>query len=456
MIGMKKVRRGAGILVLGAGLTWLGACDAVDELLKVSNPSQLMEEQADDPALVGILVNSVAGAMVGTFDYSVVWVGQMFTDESIGGVNWESTMRLSQRLVQYYETDPNNRFAAFHNVRAMADSVAGRFRNGLIPNPGSDWRMAFALAYAGYGYIFLADIMCEATVQVGEKIYQPLELYELAADRFAEALQVAQAANHTQVANLARVGLARSYLNLGNYGQAQTYASQVAPGFKWWVQYAGDDNLDAPGNYKYTNVSGANHNLGVHPTFLAGGPSNWMVQDLQPFLTDPRLQHWPRWRTGHNQQSPLYTPYQPLGYSGYNGQTIASGGQPAAFTRGDDVLLADELEAKYIYWEAVDAQGSDPGGVLAFVNERRAVGNWEPVILTGNALTMELRHQKGIDTYLRGIRLGDLRRWLRNGDNMFPSGPHPVPGWDFYGDATCLPLPRWEYEGNPNIRYTGG
>jgi hypothetical protein len=451
MTGMRKFRRGAGILVLGAGIAWLGACDAIDDLLKVSNPEQLMEEQADDPALADILVNSVAGAMVGTFDYSVIWVGQMFTDESILGVNWENTARLGQRIVQYYEGDANGRFAAFHNVRAMADSVAGRFRGGMIPNASSDWRMAFALAYAGYGYIFLADIMCESTIDVSAKIYQPLELYEIAAERFAEALQVAQAANHDQLANLARVGLARAHLNLGNYGQVQTYASQVTPGFKWWVQYAGSDNLDAPGNNMFSNVSGANHNIGVHPVFLAGGPSNWMVQNLEPFLTDPRLQHWPRWRTGHNVLSPLYTPYQTLRYSGYNGQTIATGGQPAAFTRGDDVLLADELEAKHLYWEAVDAQGSNPTGVLAFVNERRAAGNQDPVSLSGKPLTMELRQQKGIDTYLGGIRNGDLRRWLRGGDDMFPSGTHPTEEWGQYGDATCFPLPSNEYDGNPNI-----
>jgi tetratricopeptide (TPR) repeat protein len=451
MTGMRNFRRGAGILVLGAGIAWLGACDAIDDLLKVSNPSQLQEEQADDPALAGFLVNSVAGAMVGTFDYSVVWVGQMFTDESVLAVNWEATARLGQRIVQYYEGDANNRFAAFHNVRAMADSVAGRFRNGMISNASSDWRMAFALAYAGYGYIFLADIMCESTIDVSAKIYQPLELYEIAVERFAEALQVAQAANHDQLANLARVGLARAHLNLGNYAQVQTYASQVAPGFKWWVQYAGDDNLDAPGNNMFTNISGANHRIGVHPVFLAGGPGNWMVQNLEPFLTDPRLQHWPRWRTGHNALSPLYTPYQTLRYSGYNGETIATGGQPAAFTRGDDVLLADELEAKHLYWEAVDAQGANPTGVLAFVNERRAAGNQDPVSLSGKALTMELRQQKGIDTYLGGIRNGDLRRWLRGGDDMFPSGTHPTEEWGQYGDATCFPLPSNEYDGNPNI-----
>jgi hypothetical protein len=109
------------------------------------------------------------------------------------------------------------------------------------------------------------------------------------------------------------------------------------------------------------------------------------------------------------------------------------------------------LEAKHLYWEAVDAQGANPTGVLAFVNERRAAGNQDPVSLSGKPLTMELRQQKGIDTYLGGIRNGDLRRWLRGGDDMFPSGTHPTEEWGQYGDATCFPLPSNEYDGNPNI-----
>jgi hypothetical protein len=68
---------------------------------------------------------------------------------------------------------------------------------------------------------------------------------------------------------------------------------------------------------------------------------------------------------------------------------------------------------------------------------------------------MELRDQRGRDLYLGGFRLGDLRRWLRNGDDMFPSGPHPVAEWGDYQDATCFPIPVEEYEGNPNLNKPG-
>jgi len=102
-------------------------------------------------------------------------------------------------------------------------------------------------------------------------------------------------------------------------------------------------------------------------------------------------------------------------------------------------------------YEAMLEQGGNEAEVLAFVNERRAVGNQDPVDLSGDALKMELRDQRGRDLYLAGYRLGDLRRWLRNGDDMFPTGQHPNEQWGQYGTATCFPLPLEEYEGNPNL-----
>jgi hypothetical protein len=454
MIGIKRIRRGVGVLALGVGLAFLGGCEAVDKLLVVSNPSQLQESAANDAALISILVNSVEGAMVGLYDDPFIWRGSFFTDQQITGINWEQTARLSQRIVQFDEGDADLMFSDIHDLRAMADSVAGRFREGLLEGYSSDWRYAYALAYAGYGYIFLGDAMCESTVNVGETIYGPQEMYGFAVERLMEALQVAGAAGDTDIQNLARVGLARAHLNLGNYNDVVTYATAVDAGFEWWIQYApiGDE---APSNVMYDRISGQNHAIGVHPHFLAGGPDNWLRDHLEPFLTDPRVQHWPYWRQGHNALSPLYTPYQGLRYSGYNGQTIASGGQPAEYQAETDILLADTLSAMHNAWEAIDAMGSDPAGVLAFVNTRRAVGNWDPVDLSGQALTMELRDQRGRDLFLGGFRLGDLRRWLRGGTDMFPSGPHPTAEWGNYGDATCYPMPEEEYEGNPNINKPG-
>jgi hypothetical protein len=455
MVDLRSLRWGIGLLTLGVGLASLGGCDAADNLLEVSNPAELQEGDVNDAALIPILVNSVEGAMVDALDYYQIWIGSMFTDQQVTGVNWEQTARLSQRIVEYDEGDADDIFSNLHDLRAMADSTVGRFKGGLLENASSDWRTAYAQAYAGYGYMMLADNMCASTFDVGKTIFQPLDIYTMAVERFEDALSIAGAAGDVDIQDLARVGLARAHLNLGDYSQVVSYAQQADTGFEWWIQYAGDDNQDAPGNNMFTNISGANHRIGVHPNFLAGGPDNFLKNDLEPFLTDPRVQHRPNWRTGHNALSPLYTPYQGLRYSGYNGATIATGGEPAEFTRGDDILLADHLEARHHMMEALDALGSDEAGVLAFVNERRAVGNQAAVNLSGSALTMELRDQRGRDLFLGGFRLGDLRRWLRRGSDMFPTGTHPVEEWGSYGTATCFPIPVAEYEGNPNINKPG-
>lgn len=455
MIGIRHIRKGVGLLTLGVGLAFLGGCDAVDKLLVVANPDELQEGAVNEVALIPVLTASVEGAMVDVLDYYQIWLGSMFTDQQITGVNWEQTARLSQRIVRYDEGDADGMFSNIHDLRAMADSVVGRFKGGLLADANSNWRTAYAQAYAGYAYIMLADNMCESTINVGETIYQPLDLYGMAVERLEDALSLAGSAGDSDIQNLARAGLARAHLNLGNYSQVVSYAQQVSTDFQWWVEYADDSNQDAPGNNMFDNINGANHRIGVHPHFLAGGPSNWLKNDLEPYLTDPRVQHYPYWRVGHNVLSPLYTPYQGLRYSGYNGQTIASGGEPAKFTRGDDILLADYLSARHDMMEAINAQGSDAAGVLAFVNERRAVGNQAAVNLSGSALTMELRDQRGRDLFLGGFRLADLRRWLRGGTDMFPSGPHPTEEWGAYGTATCFPMPVEEYEGNPNINKPG-
>ncbi len=439
--------RVARVAAMGLVVAGVAACSTFDNILEVQNPEELNEEILDgNSALLDVLVNSVTGEFEDALDDPFIWRGSMFTDETLTGINWEQTARLNQRIVEFDEGDADLMFYQISRARQIADSVGGRMREAGLT---SDARYAKTLAYAGYSYILLADAMCQATVNVGSDIYEPLELYQFAVDRFTAALAVAGTGD---LATMARVGLSRAQLNLGNYAAAITAAQAVPDDFRWYALYT-DANPDVY-NVLESRVTGNNHSLGVSPQFLAGGPERFGQQNLTEFLTDPRVQHLPDWRLGHNQLTPLYTPSASLMMSNYNGETRASGGTPADIERDSDIAFASGLEARHNMFEAMMAQGGNDAAVLAFVNERRAVGNQDPVTLSGNALKMELRDQRGRDLYLAGHRLGDLRRWLRQGDDMFPSGVHPVDQWS-YGNATCFPLPREEYEGNPNINLPG-
>lgn len=443
------------LLVAALGLVLAAGACSFDEVLTVQNPDELPEDLLDNnPAFINVLVAGVRGDFASALDDPFIWRGSMFTDETLTGINWEQTARLNERIVQFDEGDADLMFSQISRALAQADSVSGRIKQ-VVEGSSSDERLATTLAYAGYGYILLADAMCEATVNVGSVLHQPTELYQFAVERFNEALPVAQMSGAEDIENLVYVGLTRAHLNLGNYQQVIDIAQNVPEDFRFYAEYK-EPEVE---NVVAGRTQGSNHSLSVHRHFLANPAEYGTDYDQTPDLTDPRVQHFPTWRLGHNRLTRIYTPYAPLMWSTFNGETVASGGQPSDLREpendGADIAFASGLEARHNMWEAYDALGSDPDGVLQFVNERRAFGNQSNVNLTGDDLTMELRDQRGRDLFLAGYRLGDLRRWLRNGDDMFPSGQHPVTEWGDYGDATCFPLPIEEYEGNPNINLPG-
>jgi hypothetical protein len=445
-----SVRRVGNAALLGTLVFVVASCSTIDGILDVNNPEELNERFVNDEALVGVLLNGVIGDFQEMYSDPFVWRGSMITDEQVTGINWEQTARLNQRIVQFDEGDADLMFSDLSLARAQADSLIGRLLGGLSASPTDDESLATAYAYAGYSYIILADAMCEATINVGATIHQPLELYQFAVDRFTAGLPIATAAGRDDLVDLINVGLSRAHLNLGNATEAMDAAALVTTDFVHWVDY--NDSDDRTYNVLEERITGGNHALGVHPTFVAGGPANFGTQDLDAELTDPRVQHEPSWSTGHNALTKLYKPKSGLMFSNYNGETFESGGEPAIYERGTDIAMATYLEAMHNYYEAAGPSGNGPfGTTLDFVNARRAVGNQAAVALADQALMDELRFQRGKDLYMAGYRLGDLRRWLRAGDDLFPSGAHPNAQWGNYGDATCYPLPKEEYEGNPNI-----
>jgi hypothetical protein len=451
-----------GVFALALAVLPLAACDTIDDLIRADNPAELLEDELNDATLAQVLTNSIQGRLAIMYDDYIIWRASMITDEQVTGINWEQTARLNERFVRYdQETAMFGHLSAY---RFQGDSVSGRLRN-LLANPNSDRRLALALAHSGYGYNFIGEIMCEATLNVGATVYTPMQMFEMAIPRFEEAIQIATAAGSAadRIRNLARVGLARAALNANQMEKAmaavsggnQYGANPVPADFVWWIEY--QDGVVT--NAMESRVVGANHSLGVHPRFLSG---NWLQNGLIATQTDPRVQHWPNHRAGHNANSPLYTPFAGIRYSVYNGRTIAAAGThtganaPALYTRSMSIALASGVEARHHYYEAAGATGTGPWGTtLEFVNARRAYGNQPAVAYAGAELMSELRDQRARDTYMGGFRLGDLRRWERQGVNdprhVFPSGDHPVAGWAYH-DATCFPLPLQEYVGNPNIR----
>lgn len=432
---MKKhsIKNGAARALMVFGLVGaLGACDALDNLLSVTNPATIREDQLDDPTLANILVNTVVGDFQAMYA-DLAYAGAIFTDEAVTGHNFETWMEVDLRqLREDNGTMAGNTYVPLQRTRFSADSISGRLRT-LIPEASQDLRLARTLAYAGYTYVLMGEYLCEAPINLSAA-FSSSELTGMAVPRFEEAVRVAaaaraagaRAASADSLMHLANVGAARAHLQLGNLARAAEHAALVPANFEFWVAHS--DNSGRERNPFHFHTSGSNRNLGVDPSFQG--------------LNDPRLPHTAASTLGHNRLTRLFTPFQPLNFEQWDPTT------PAVFHRDTNIRFSSGLEARHIRAEAEGPTAA----TLEFVNQRRAVANQAPVALEGDALMAELRDQKRRDFYLSGQRLGDLRRYLATGvGNFFPQGQHPNVEWGTYGDDTCFIIPLAERTGNPNL-----
>jgi len=223
---------------------------------------------------------------------------------------------------------------------------------------------------------------------------------------------------------MARVGLGRAHLQLGNDQQAIAAVQNVPAGFEFYVYRSSNSSRET--NLNAAQWISTDSWLGVDPRFQN--------------LNDPRLRHIEQPKFGLN-SNPVYVPFRPRAYQGWTAD------EPKPIDLNTGYILASGLEARYIIAEASGANVQ----TLAFVNERRAVGNQDAVNFSGGELLAELREQKARDFFLTVHRLADLRRYLdRYGVDMFPSGNYPF-GNSAYGSARCFIIPQSELSGNPNL-----
>jgi hypothetical protein len=443
------------LLRLSAAFVAGGFCFAgCHEALDVTNPAVIPEASLNDESLINTLVNTTVRAVTANYD-DYVFYSAILTDEGVNGTNDYRSGELSQRIIELANADVGP-YQQLAQERAVTDSISSRIA-ALVPQPGSDLRLARAYALAGYSYVFYGEFMCAAPMNGGPML-QDDSLFKLGVDRFRKAIAIATAADTGKtkvvadsILNLARIGAARAALNLNDKANAQAFASAVSDqNFHWDIQYL---NQSSPVNLTNSvwghNQSGATLQLGVHP--LMQGLNDPRVAYVQP----PAGANCP---LGHNQLTQICLPFATEGYASFVYPTAttssnwsASGG---AIGPATNIQLANALEAQYVIAEANGPTAS----TLAFVNARRAYGK-EPPLSAGADVMAGLREEKRRDFYLRGTRLGDLRRYKGGrypGDatgvgDFFPTGTHPNAQWGLYGSATCYIVTNAEMNANPNI-----
>ncbi len=457
---------GLRLLAISAGLIlFSGACN----LLDVTNPDVVPASNLSDPnALPTIRAGAIgdfdlayggsgASGSSGTAEGQILATG-MLGDELINTETFPDRVQEDAR-----QTDPSSGtfatvFINLSRARASTEGAAAKFK--ALSDTTTNSGYSEMLSLSGFTYIMFAEGYCSGVpitnlTPSGSLVFgTPLttvQLLDTAIARFTAALNAT--AGSATMTNLARVGLARANLDLGNFAAAGTAAAPVPTSFSYLTQY--DLNTTRQNNGVFNGIR----------NFKRYGIADKEGGVGYPYIStaDPR--------------TPIFR--SPGTNKGFDGVTPQFD-QLRYWDKKADIPLASGLEARMIQAEAF-LQAADTVNFMAELNRPR-VDTVPQYILAGNpaapttttpapiapmaalatpanpaASIALLFSERARWLWLTGHRLEDLRRMVRVGgggygmapNTVWPNGPYFKNGLTYGGDYN-LPVPLIE-QNNPNF-----
>ncbi len=413
MRNLKKLASSA----IAAGALFLTGCG---DWLTVPNPTVIDANQldpvADAPVLALSAQQNFATAYGWLISYSSWFVGETDVSETFPTRN-----EFGRRDITIQNGSLN---ADVWTPLSQAAASAYLVLNAGLPDPASNINVARADLFLGFSYVFMAENFCQGTVLSGAPL-TTANMLDSAVAHFTSAASEGDAAGGQgpTMANAARVGLARAYLQAGNTSAAITAANSVPAGFNYNLNYVDDLANRARLSNRMWQFVRDRGSLAVAPIWRTSDPRvPWLVTSQ-------------------------YTP-QDAAYATDRGVPYAIQQKYPSYS--SPIRLASKLEADYI---AAEAQGTSQQ--LNLIQARRAANGQAAYggPTDADSVMTEFLTQKGLDFYLEGKRMGDFRRHPDNiigvpvsGSTYWKAGFAPV------GTNTCYPLPVQETDNNPNFK----
>lgn len=307
--------------------------------------------------------------------------------------------------------------------RWVAESGVERLREVMGDEFSSYDLGARALIYAGYSNRIAGENLCEAVIDNG-----PVEphtvFFERAEDHLTEAIDIANSIGDSDLLHTALAGRAQVRLHLGDWNGAVEDAEQVPESFTFEAVYS-DGNEDHYNHLYYLNENNPFRSFSAVDTYYEG---------YYEETGDPRVS----WDTDPEVPTAEFD-WVPWLF-------------PTKFTsRADNVNLASGREMHLIRAEALLRDGQWQQAMELINGLRTSVTSDE----TGEPLPeweaesseeawTHLKRERGIELWLEGRRMGDLRRWI---DEDAPGEMEDMTD----RVRLCLPISENERRSNPNI-----
>jgi starch-binding outer membrane protein, SusD/RagB family len=415
---MMRIFKSTGIL----GVACAAALASAGCNLDVNNPT-VIDAATFNPNTDGTTLALSAQTNFYIAFQSVALFGGLISDELWTGAARLQTKRLAARV--FASTDDINAdfFGPLSLAIASNENAIGALQGG--PNAATDLNLARASMNMGFALELMAETMCAGVIQGGPQL-SDTQLLDSAITRLTNAVTVAGAAGSAgaSIVNASNVGLARAYLQKGDYTKAGQAAALVPASFSVNVLTSANVSTQATlGNQLYGSTVGGQ----------LVAPQRYRVIDTRLPIDSSR--------TGSTLNGVKY-----VAQAKYN-------------SYGDPIRLASGLEAQYIGAEAALHGTGSTAAALTVINARRAAGG--QVAYSGGtdslSVITELLNQRARDFWLEGKKLGDLRRnpsvdllSVLTDPKDFPFYvPNKTP--PVFGTTFCAPIPPQETGANPNF-----
>lgn len=414
----------------------VGACDS---LLEVTDPDIVTPASLANEAGVATLRAGALGDMAVALDGAASGHGAtagltvmsgLMSDEFDYSGTFPTRREADTRLLKADNSTMNRIYSNLHRARAAAEAavgLAGEFGGG--GSTTSELQSIVGFAYAIFAETFCAGVpFSTAPADGGELQFgMPLttdQMFAASGDWFDQALSGAAG----DLANLAKVGKARSLLGQGQIAAASAAVAGVPTEFVYNIEHSTNSRRQENGIFVMTTVR---RQYSVAEVKGINGINYRSAMD-------PRIP-WDGGTAFGQDDRTLY--YNQLKYTSSNAS----------------VVLASGIEARLIEAEAmIAANGAGVNAQVAGIHDAlRATMGLDPVDLTGmtqDQLRAYHFRERAFWLYATGHRQGDLRRLVRvYGEpvaSVFPWGEYFKGGQ--YNTLVNFPVPESE-RNNPNF-----
>jgi hypothetical protein len=407
-----------GPILVGAAVLGIAGCN-----MDVVNPN-VIDAGTFDPTTDGQTLSLSAQTNFFFAFQNVALYGGIISDELWTGALRLQTNRIGSR--NFLPSDDINAafFAPLSLAIASNENAVTALEAGA--NAASDVNLARASMNLGFSLELMAETMCSGVIQSGPELTDA-QLLDSAITRFTNAVTVATAAGAAgaDIVQASNVGLARAYLQSGQYTNAAQTAALVSPTFVAnVVTTANPSTLTSLGNQIYGTTT-----------------INQLVAPKRYRIGDPRI---PIDSSQANAISTLNNlPYViQVKFTSY----------------ADPIRLASGLEARYIAAEAALHGDGNANPALTLIAERRTAGGQDAYDggTDTTSVIAELLNQRARDFWIEAKKLGDLRRNPSVPLTSVLTDPVGAPfyatqGGATFGDTFCAPIPPEEANANPNF-----